>query len=213
MVSHVVFDFDGTLADSLEVAVELYNGIAEQRGYAEITKQNLAELRGLSILERCRRLGVPAHRLPALVVEIGRLLRHSAERVTLHEGMPELLRTLHSRGLGVAIASTNREETIRAILVREGLAELVGEVCCSSRLFGKAHLLRGVLRRAGAAPTQLVYVGDEHRDIEASRAVGLRVIGVTWGADDPQRLREAAPDALVTAPAQIAELVQRWSSS
>ncbi len=212
MISHVVFDFDGTLVDSLDVVVELYNGLADERGYTKITKHNLAELRTLSILERCRRLGVPARRLPGLIVEVGRLLRHATERVRVHDGVPELLQTLHERGLTLAVASTNREENIRAILARHGLDTLMTSISCSSRLFGKAHLLRGILRRAHAEPTQVVYVGDEHRDIEASRAVGIRFIGVTWGADDPERLREAAPDALVSTPAEIAELVQRWSS-
>ena len=211
MISHVVFDFDGTLADSLELAVELYNGIAVQRGYGTMTKQNLAELRALSIPERCRRLGVPALRLPGLVVEVGRLLQHAAARVALHEGVPELVRTLHGRRLQLAIVSTNREATIRAILEREGLAGAFGPVSCGSRVFGKARPLRQLVRAANAPAARFVYVGDEHRDVEASRTVGMRAIGVTWGADAPERLRAAAPDALATSPAQIVDLVRQWS--
>lgn len=63
MISHVVFDFDGTLADSLELAVGLYNAIAQKRGYGTLTPQNLAELRTLSILQRCERLGGAVYRL------------------------------------------------------------------------------------------------------------------------------------------------------
>ena len=80
VIAQGLFDFDGTLADSLRIAVELYNGVAERRGYAQITRENLAELRMLSVLGRCRRLGVPVHRLPGLVVEVGRLYRQAAGR-------------------------------------------------------------------------------------------------------------------------------------
>lgn len=209
MLSHVVFDFDGTLADSLELAIGLYNTIARGRGYGTLTSENLAELRTLSILQRCERLGVPAYRLPGLVVEVGRAYRQAAGTVALHQGVPELLRTLRERGLQVAIVSTNHEETIRAILARHGVADLVGAVHCSSKLFGKARLLRELMRRERLRPEQLVYVGDEHRDVEASREAGVRVIAVTWGADAEPRLREAAPDALATRPGEIADLTRR----
>lgn len=164
MISHVVFDFDGTLADSMELAIRLYNAFAQKRGYGILTSENLAELR-----------------------------------------------TLRARGLHLAIVSTNSEESIRAILARHGLSDLVSAVHCSSRLFGKARLLRALMRRERLRPEQIVYVGDEHRDMEASREASVRVIAVTWGADAEQRLREAAPDALATRPEEIADLVKRWA--
>jgi phosphoglycolate phosphatase len=210
VISHVAFDFDGTLADSLELAMSLYNAIAAEHGYRAVTAQNLAEMRSLSILQRCERLGVPSYRLPGLIVEVGRRYRKSADTIALHAGVPEMLRTLREAGLQVSIVSTNRDDTIRAILERHGVAHLVGEVHCSSRLFGKARLLGRLMRKTRLAPERLVYVGDEHRDIEASRAAGVRAVGVTWGADAEIRLREAAPDALAAKPEEIAELVRGW---
>lgn len=212
MISHVVFDFDGTLADSLELVVGLYNDIAQKRGYGLLTPQGFAELRTLSIRQRRERLGVPFYRVPGLVVEVGRRYLQVAGSVSLYRGVPELLRALRAGGRQVAIVSTNREENIRAILERHGLSDLVGAVHCSSKLFGKARLLRKLMYRARLRPEQVVYVGDELRDVEASREAGVRVISVTWGVDGEQQLREAAPDALAVRPEEIADLVQRWAA-
>jgi phosphoglycolate phosphatase len=211
MISHVVFDFDGTLADSRAVAIGLYNAVAERKGYGALTQENLAELSALSILERCKRLEVPVYLLPALMLEVGRGYKGAMGQVEFQPGVRELLASLRAQGLRLVILSSNAEENIRDFLRRQGVEAWVDSVLCSSRIFGKARLLRGLMKSAGLAPEQLVYVGDEHRDVEACREVGVRVIAVRWGFDAESRLLEASPDYLATAPAEVAECVGRWS--
>ncbi|MBF5046286.1 HAD family hydrolase [Aggregicoccus sp. 17bor-14] len=213
MITHVVFDFDGTLADSRAVAIGLYNAVAERKGYGALTPENLAELSALSILERCKRLEVPVYRLPALMLEVSRGYRGAMDRVELQPGVRELLAALRERGLRLVILSSNAEENIRAFLRRQGMEAWVDAVLCSSRIFGKARLLRSLMKSEGLAPEQLVYVGDEHRDVEACREVGVRVIAVRWGFDAESRLREASPDHLASEPAEVAECVGRWSEA
>lgn len=212
MVTHVVFDFDGTLAASKDVAIRLYNEVAERHGYGTLTAGNLEELRHLSVLERCKRLGVPPYRLPWLMVQISRSFRQAMHSIDFNEGIPELLKVLRARGLKVMILSSNAEENIRAFLKRHGAEEWVEDIYCSSSIFGKARLLRALMKRAGLQREQLVYVGDEHRDVEACKEVGVRVIAVLWGVDAEARLRQAGPDSLAERPQEVAECVERWSS-
>ncbi len=212
MITHVVFDFDGTLVDSLEAAIGLYNELAEKNRYGKLTPENLEELRKLSVLERCRQLGVPPYKLPWLIMQIGRSYRKAIDSIDFNEGIPELLKELRGRGLKLMIVSTNNEENIRAFLKRQGAEAWVEAVYCSSSVFGKARLLRELMKRSGLQREQLVYVGDEHRDVEACREVGLKVIAVRWGADAEVRLREAGPDFLVERPAEIIDCVDRCSA-
>jgi phosphoglycolate phosphatase len=213
VVTHVVFDFDGTLAASMGVALRLYNELAARYGYGTLHAGNIEELRHLSILERCKRLGVPAYKLPGLMLEVSRSFRQAMHTIDFNEGIPELLGVLRARGLKVMILSSNAEENIRAFLQRHGAEAWVEDIYCSSRIFGKARLLRTLMKRAGLQPEQLVYVGDEHRDIEACKEVGVRVIAVLWGVDPEARLREAGPDSLARHPAEVAEWVARSASS
>ena len=211
MITHVAFDFDGTLVNSAKVAIDSYNEIAEQHGYGKLTADNLAQLRELSIMERCKALGVPAYKLPALIIQAAGVYRKGVGSIGFFEGMPELLRELKGRGLSSVIVSTNDEENIRAFLEGQSAEASVDEVICSSRIFGKAQLLRKLMKRGRIEPHQLVYVGDENRDIVASKQAGVKVIAVRWGFDAESRLLEAEPDAIVTHPAEVADYLRRWS--
>ncbi len=211
MITHVAFDFDGTLADSANVAIASYNEIAGQLGYGKLTPANLQEMRGLSILERCKALGVPAYKLPGLILQVGRVYRKAVHSIGFIEGVPELLRELKGWGLRSVIVSSNEEETIRAFLKHHSAEGWVEDVICSSRIFGKAQLLRTLMKRTRIEPHQLVYVGDEYRDIVASKKAGVRAIAVRWGFDAENRLVESEPDAIATQPAEVADYVRRWS--
>lgn len=213
MITHVVFDFDGTLADSKEVVIGLYNALAEKHGYGRLTADNIEELRRLSILERCKRLKVPPYRLPGLVVQVGRSLRGAMESIPFIEGIPELLKELRRRGLRLLILSSNREENIRTFLRHHAAEDLLESIHCSSSLFGKARLLRAMMKKTGLQREQLVYVGDEARDIHACREVGVKVIAVRWGADALEPLQQAGPDHIVERPLEVAECVSRWSAA
>ncbi len=204
MNTHVAFDFDGTLVDSGAAIVRLYNEVADRQGYGRMTAANLAELRRLPALERCRRLNVPPHRLPWIVLQVGRRYREAIDAIEFQPGVADLLTTLRARGVRLSIVSTNEAENIRAFLRRHDAEAWIDEIHCSRAMFGKARLLRGLMKRAGLTPDRLVYVGDEHRDIEAGREVGARTIAVRWGFDDEARLREADPDYLATHPAEVA---------
>lgn len=212
MITHVVFDFDGTLVDSRFLAIELYNTIARRDGYELLTKENLPGLRQASITERCAQLGVPLHRVPAMVLEVTRAYRGGVDALELQPGLRELFATLQAQGRRLMILSSNAEENIRAVLRRQAVEGAVDEVFTSSPIFGKARLLKRLMSRARLRPEQLVYVGDEHRDIVACREAGVRVIAVGWGFDAEERLREGGPDHLATTPAEIAECVTRWSA-
>lgn len=212
-MTYVVFDFDGTLADSAGVAVKLYNEIAEKHGFGMLTPDNLEEMRTLTVLERCRKLKVAPYKLPWLVVQVTRSYRGAVRSIEFNPGIPELLKTLRERGLKIAIVSTNAEENIRAFLQRHGAEGWVDEVFCSSSIFGKAKLLKDLMKKTGLRREQLVYVGDEHRDVEACRQVGVQVIAVRWGVDADNRLKEAGPDFIADTPADVAEWVARWSAS
>ncbi len=212
MITHVVFDFDGTLADSREVLVRLYNELAARNGYGQLTAGNLDELRRLTILERCSRLGVPPYRLPFLGMQLIRSLRGTMTSVPFNEGIPELLEELRGRGLKLFILSSNSEENIRAFLAQHSAGAWVDGIHSGSSLFGKARRLRALMRKAGLRPEQLVYVGDELRDVQACREAGVRAIAVLWGADAEELLRAGSPDAIAARPAEIAGWLARWSA-
>lgn len=208
MPAHLLFDFDGTLADSLHVALEAYNAVAASHRVLPLTAERFAELRRLPLRERFAALGVSPWRLPALGRDVKREMARRADALVPFPGIPEALRALSAAGYRLNAISSNDEATIRAFLARQGLPAF-DHVHPPGGLFGKDRTLRAHLRAERLAPEQALYVGDEERDLEAARRAGVRALAVTWGADTPERLEALAPAGLVHAPAELPQAVSR----
>lgn len=146
----IIFDFDGTLADSIGWMAGVFNEVARAHGFRTLGVAEMAMLRGKSNREIVKYLGVPAWRMPFIAMHMRKLAAEAAPRLSLFEGTGELLRALKARGLTLAIVSSNGEDTIRRVLGPE-LAGLVSHYGCGASVFGKAAKFRSVMRRARAA--------------------------------------------------------------
>lgn len=205
MLRSVLFDFDGTLADTLGLTVDIYNELAARNGFAPIAAAEVAGLSRLPIPERCRRLGVPLWKLPALKPYVTRRFRERIGEVRLFGGIPGLLAELKGMGLYIGVLSSNDEGVIRQVLHDCGAAAHIDDVLPSSSLFGKHGPLRACKKARGG---ELLYVGDELRDLEACRKAGVLAASACWGFDHPELLRAREPDLLAESPEGIAVWVR-----
>jgi phosphoglycolate phosphatase len=208
VIRHILFDFDGTIADSRSLIIRLYNDLAAQYGYGRIDDDNLEALRKLPLAERGIALGIPLLRIPELAIYAKRRYREYIAGLQPIPGVPELLQQLHEDGLAMTILSSNREGTIRSFLAGAGLPPFT-EVLSSRGLFAKHQTLRRWLKRSGADPAETLYVGDEHRDAVACGKAGVRMVGVAWGYDAPELLLSAGAAAVFRHPAELADWVLR----
>ncbi len=207
MISNVVFDFDGTLADSKSAIVSAYNQVAEKHRFKPLREEDIPVLSRLSIPERCHRMGIPMYKLPALLLEVTRGFRNIVDSVVAFDGMGTVLETLHRHGFTLGIISSNSAENIQRFLARNGMEPLVQRVHCSRNIFGKDKVLSRYLKRYGLTPAQVLYVGDEERDVVACRKVKLRVLSVSWGLESLDVLTRAGPDFIAHRPAEILQRV------
>ena len=113
-----------------------------------------------------------------------------------------MLRSLHCAGVSLAVVSSNSEENIRIVLGPE-LCGLIGTFNCGASMFGKASKFRKVLKRLGAKSGETISIGDEIRDLDAAREVGLATGVVCWGYTAPDALRAQKPDHVFEAMAEI----------
>jgi phosphoglycolate phosphatase len=188
----VIFDFDGTLADSAAWFRGVINGVAERYGFRTVSDEDIAALRRQDSRAIIRHLGIPAWKMPFIAHHMRRLAARDAEAIRLFDGAAELLATLKARGIVVAVVSSNAEANMRRIM-GPGTAALVDHFEGGASHFGKAAKFRRVLRRARVAPHEAIAIGDEVRDIEAASAAGIAAGAVTWGYADPDLLRERRP--------------------
>ncbi|WP_374471760.1 HAD hydrolase-like protein [Phenylobacterium sp.] len=189
----IIFDFDGTLADSAAFMFGLFGELARKHGLRQVSDAEIAMLRGRSNREVLAYLRCPLWKLPGIARDARRMGAAGADRIRLFDGVPELFSALAARGAKVAIVSSNAEATIRRIL-GPVLAGQVAAYACGASLFGKAAKFREVVERCGVAPAETLCVGDEVRDIDAARDAGLACAAVTWGYATAEVLEAHRPD-------------------
>lgn len=202
----VIFDFDGTLADSAGWVRVVLNDVARRYGFRTLTPDEFTTLRGQDSRAIVRHLGVPLWKMPLIAAHMRRLMRRDAGTISLFGGVDDMLRGLAGRGVTIAIVSSNAEDNVRRILGPENAA-LVSHYECGASLFGKRSRFRRVLRRAGVPAAETIAIGDETRDIEAAALEGLASGAVGWGYATPDLLRRHDPTLMFDSVERMAAVL------
>ena len=192
--SLAIFDFDGTLADSLPWFFASLDETADHFGLDRIDMSRMDALRELSSRDALKLIGVPMLKLPAISIYIrDRFAEHMAD-IQLFAGAADMLAALHEGGVKLAMVSSNAEPNVRHVLGRA--ASLIDHYACGSSLWGKADKFRSVLRALKQSPARTIGIGDEIRDIDAARKTGLSAGAITFGYNSRRALEGHAPDYL-----------------
>lgn len=203
----IIFDFDGTVADTLDAIVRITNRLAIEYGYKPATPDELNRLRNMSSREVVQRSGVSVFKLPLLLRKIRADLQSEIQDISPIPGIKEVLVALTKDGNKLGILTSNSEENARIFLTSHGMQELFSFIYSETNLFGKQTSLRKILRTNKLYPQDVIYVGDETRDIEAAKKIPLKVIAVSWGYNSKEVLAQHNPDFLIDQPSQLLEVL------
>jgi phosphoglycolate phosphatase len=188
----VIFDFDGTLADTFPWFAGVINKVAEKYHFKRIEPDEHETIRGFDARGVLKYLGVPVWKMPLIANYLRTLMTRDIQQIALFQGIEDLLHRLSELGATLAVVSSNSHENIRHVLGAE-MAALIAHYECGVSMFGKEAKLRKILKRSGVAPAEAIYIGDEIRDSEAARKVGLAFGGASWGYTIAESLRAHAP--------------------
>lgn len=202
----LLFDFDGTVADTFQPGVEILNEMAAEFGYRPLGVAEIAQARDMRTRELMKFLGIPATRLPRISQRGKELLNRRMGSVQPCPGMVDLVRQLHGDGFQLGILTSNSEENV-AVFLKKFEIECFDFVYTSSKLAGKGRVIRRILKEQKLRPKQVLLVGDEVRDIDAAHETGIHMAAVTWGYNSPKSLAAVGPDHLIEVPAELVELV------
>ena len=202
----VIFDFDGTIADSFEYVFGYLKKEAKNtKNYTVIEKH---ALRHMSMKRLALHLGVSPWRLATVYFRGRRYMRTHMEYVQSFAGMSDAIRKLHADGFKLYIVSANSKHNIQLFIKREGLGGCFSAVRGSSGYGGKSNLIRTLMVRHRLHKDNTCYVGDETGDVVAAARAGIPCLGVTWGFADPDKLRQVGPDAIAKRPEDIPKIVK-----
>ena len=202
----VVFDFDGTLADTMSVVIKIANKFADHYGYRKIPMSDLPKLREKKPSEVLRHLGISIFKLPIIARKIRFEMNKEIVRLKTPVDLRTTLLKLKESGCVLGILTTNSRENVIEFLKNNDL-ELFDFVYSGRAVFGKSRLLKKLMKDKTIPHDDPIYVGDEIRDVEAAKKAGIRVIGVSWGYNSKNALLKAKPDHVIENPEEIESIV------
>ena len=206
MTKVIIFDFDGTLADTIDILLSITNRLSAEFGFKSATKEELAQLSNLNSWEILRYSGISLFKFPLLIRKLISELRSEISDVQLFPGIKEVLLELKSLGFQLGIITSNSRENVLAALENNNLQDTFTFIYSGST-FGKHKVINKWLRKEHINPKEVFYVGDEIRDIDAARKTGIKIIAVGWGFNSQEVLALHHPDFLIERPQQLIEIM------
>ena len=207
MFRSLIFDFDGTIADTLGESRLIYNQLAPDYGLRQVDEHELDHLRHLSLKQLLAHLHIPKRRVPALISRGTGLMRGNIHRLKPIEGMAEVLVELRRHADSFGILTSNASSNVDLFLQNHGLRDLFDFISSTSKLTGKAKHLKAIRKTFSLRHGEMLYIGDELRDIKASKRAGIPIAAVTWGFNSRASLAAESPEFLFEKPADFLRLL------
>jgi len=195
----VVFDLDGTLADTISDITAAYCHALPKFGF---DPPRPGTLRIGPPIEETVRAMIGQDAAPELVAEIVNEFRQSYDtsgypETTLYPGVAELLIQLKRKGIRLSVATNKRDVPTRRILRIKGIDELFDEVLCiniNGKRWTKRQMLTHIMETTQTKAVETFFFGDSVGDIEAGRDIGVNTVAALYGYESPEELFKAQPD-------------------
>jgi len=207
----IIFDFDGTIADTVDALVSIANSLAVEFNFAPITPEEFVLLKNLTSREIFKYSGIPLFKIPFLLKKVKRELKNKIPELKPIQGIPEALLELKENGLRLGIITSNSKGNVKEFLKINDLDNFFEFVHTGVTIFGKTTIINNVLKQKQIKTQDVIYVGDETRDIEASKKAQIKICSVTWGFNSEEALAKEHPDFLIHHPRELVEIVNSIS--
>ena len=214
MIKAVIFDLDGTLADTLEDLCDSTNYALEKHGFPkrELSEFNMFIGDGVpKLIERAIPKEVFTEEAKQTVYGefMAYYRNHFLDKTKLYDNIAECVSLLNDKGLKLAVVSNKIDEMTQKIVDHLFCGEF-------SAVSGKrtGYPLKPdptstleVMKKLGVKPSECAFVGDSGMDMKTAKNAGCVAVGVLWGFRGKEELIENGADYLIEKPQEIAPLI------
>lgn len=206
---YTILDFDGTIADTLEMVLGVYNRISHEYGLMPVNHEDRELFRTKKPQELLKTFGISKLKMLTLTLRIRKEMSIHLPEMIPFPGIEAALQEIRNTGCRLGILTSNSVENVRKFLDINNMGALFDFVCSGRSFLGKEKVIRKVISREQLDAGRVIYVGDETRDIEASRAAGIPVIAVSWGLNRRELLASLLPDQIAERPEELPDRVRQ----
>ena len=206
----ILFDFDGTIADTYQAIANITNQLSTEFGYKTLSEEELSLIKNLSSREIVQLSEISVFKLPFLVRRVRTELSKEIAELDPIAGIQSVLETLRNQGYILGIVTSNNKENVDIFLEKNKLDNLFRYIYSGTAIFGKHKVLNRVMKEHDLAKADVIYVGDETRDIRSARKSQIATVAVSWGFNAAEILAEHKPDYLVNRPYELLKAISSW---
>lgn len=192
----VIFDFDGTLANTIELAIRIYNQHHEEFGSLPIDIKQLPEFQKLGYKKVMKKTKIRWRMLPKMALTISREMKQHMGEVEPYPGIVEMLKKLQENDISIGVLTSNNVALVQDYFTANNFPTF-DFIFSEKTLFGKEKTLRKIVKRYNLNKKRVLYVGDEPRDVVSCRKAKIPIIGVSWGLGGVDGLTPSKPDKIV----------------
>jgi len=208
----LLFDFDGTIADTFHNILHIINRLAEEFHFRPIGDNEVSKLKDMTSQEIVYHLKVPIMKIPMLVTRGKQELQKEMAAIQPAPGLHDILHQIKKLGFRMGILSSNSETNVMTFLNNHDM-NLFDFINTTPKIWSKNTCLKNLLRQKKLSPDQILYIGDETRDIKAAHRVGIPVAAVTWGYNSVKALQNLRPNYIIHQPQELFILCQSLNGS
>ena len=213
MYTHVIFDLDGTLLNTIDDLTDAGNHVCAAHGWPTHTVDQFKHLVGNGIPTLVSRLapeGTGEDEVAAALAEFSAWYDvHKEDKTAPYAGVPQVVDALKAAGVTVAVLS-NKAHALAGPVVEgyyPGVFDAVQGALPGVPVKPDPTLLDKLMEQLGADRAHTLFVGDSNVDIQTGKNGGLTTCGVLWGFRSRQELEQAGADHIADHPGQLAALV------
>jgi phosphoglycolate phosphatase len=202
----ILFDFDGTLAETMMLIYSVFNRLAGTYGYRHLPKEEIEMVRHLTIHEFIEHVQISPWKVPLVAIHARRLMHQDIHQVHPPEGLVEALTQIHDSGrYQLDILTSNRRKNVKTFLNEHAIGWF-DEIHSTRSIFSKRRRVQKYIREKGIDPQMLYYIGDTSIDVESAQLAGAKAVAVSWGLNTIEALKRANPDFLLSHPRELLDV-------
>lgn len=201
---NILFDFDGTICDSLDALLDSANPFMQTIGKPKLSKNDVHEKGLITIL---RENNIPTSLLPFIVLYVRYKLTSLIPHLKPFPTIADTIKTL-SAAHTLGIVTSNSKRNVHKFLVNNNLEGYFDFVYSSINFLDKSARINNALVKHSLDSTETYFVGDETRDMKAAKLSEVKTIAVTWGIESKALLQKSYPDKVISTPQQLLKIIK-----
>lgn len=208
-IKYIILDFDGTIADTIDLALNIYNRICPEYNCKPVKDEDWEILHTRRPQDLIKEVGMTNLKLVLILLRIRKEISNLIPELKPIKNIIDSLKEIKNTGLRLGILTSNSKYNVKAFLENNDLSEVVDFIYSGKSFFGKDRVLIRLFDHEKISKENVIYIGDETRDIEASKKVGIPVIAVSWGLNKKDLLATLHPNQIADTPEDLFGCVQQ----